>query len=83
MHKKTSSSRYVNFGRSTNKNSSTGVTGVSRSHDGRYRAYITVNNLQVYIGCFDTLDAAKDARKSAEQRTKSKRSTKKAARRRP
>lgn len=55
--------------RKTNKNSSTGHTGVSY-HDsaGKYRAYIYFKRKQYYLGLYDTLEGAVAARKAAEKR---------------
>lgn len=66
MHKNAITVKYAGFGRATNKNSGTGVTGVSLARGGYYRAYITVNRKQIFLGCFDNLDEAKAARKAAE-----------------
>lgn len=60
--------KYAGFGRKTNKNSSTGVTGVALTKKGRYRAYISIGKRQIHLGSFDKLDDAKAARKAAEQR---------------
>ena len=60
--------KYAGFGRKTNKNSSTGVTGVAFTKKGRYRAYISIGERQINLGLFDKLDDAKAARKAAEQR---------------
>lgn len=60
--------RYAGFGRKSNKNSSTGITGVSRWRNGMYRAYITLDRKQIGLGCFDTLEEATQARKTAEQK---------------
>lgn len=49
-----------------NKNSSTGVNGVSRVKDGRYRAYINFRRKQYHLGVYDRLEDAVDARKKAE-----------------
>lgn len=50
----------------TNRNSTTGVNGVSRRPDGRYRAYINFRRKQVDLGLYDTLEDAAAARKAAE-----------------
>lgn len=50
----------------TNRNSTTGVNGVSRRPDGRYRAYINFKRKQVDLGLYDTLEDAAVARKAAE-----------------
>lgn len=60
--------KYAGLGRKTNKNSSTGVTGVAFTKNGRYRAYISIGERQINLGLFDKLDDAKAARKTAEQR---------------
>ena len=65
--------KYAGFGRKTNRNSTTGVPGVSlmpnssKSAPPRYRAQISVNGKQIYLGCFKNLKDAKQARKAAEQ----------------
>jgi hypothetical protein len=59
--------KYAGFGRKRNKNSSTGVVGVSKLK-GRYRAYIMVNRKQISLGMYDTLKDATAARKAAEQK---------------
>lgn len=47
--------------------SSTGVTGVTRHHQtNKWRAYITVNQKQLSLGCFERIDDAIAARKAAE-----------------
>lgn len=61
-------SKYAGFGRKRNKNSGTGITGVSAYHNGRYRAYITVDRKQISLGCYDDISDAIAARKAAEQR---------------
>ena len=66
--------KYAGFGRKTNRNSTTGVPGVSlmpnssKSAPPRYRAQISVNGKQLHLGCFDNLEDAKRARQEAEQR---------------
>ena len=58
---------YAGFGRKENKNSGTGITGVSVWRD-KYRAYITVDRKQIHIGTFKKLEDAAKARKNAEER---------------
>lgn len=66
--------KYAGFGRKVNRNSKTGIPGVSRirssltSSQPRYRAQISVNGKQLHLGCFDNLGDAKRARQEAEQR---------------
>ena len=50
-----------------NHNSSTGVNGVSRMSNGRYRAYINFRRKQYNLGSFDTSEEASAARKEAEK----------------
>ena len=50
---------------SLSKNNTSGVNGVSQMKDGRYRAYINFNHKQIPLGCYDTLQEAKDARHQA------------------
>lgn len=57
---------YAGFGRKENKNSGTGITGVSVWRD-KYRAYITVDKKQIHIGTFKKLEDAVKARKNAEE----------------
>lgn len=60
--------KYAGFGRKKNKNSKTGVTGVSfHKKAGKYRAYIVVERHQIYLGFFDTIDEAAAARRDAEK----------------
>lgn len=57
---------YAGFGRRKNKNSGTGITGVSAWRD-KYRAYITVDRKQIHVGTFKKLEDAAKARKNAEE----------------
>lgn len=50
----------------TNRNSTTGINGVSRLQNGRYRAYIYFQRRQISLGLYDTLEEAADARKKSE-----------------
>lgn len=50
------------------KNSSTGVTGVNKMRDGKYRAYINFRRKQYHLGSFDSIDDAAAARKVAEEK---------------
>lgn len=53
--------------RKVNKNSTTGVRGVSyMERQGKYRAYINLKRKQYYLGSFDKLEDAIEARKIAE-----------------
>lgn len=54
--------------RNLNKNSSTGVRGVSQMKDGRYRAYINLRRKQYHLGCYTSMGDAVKARKEAEDR---------------
>lgn len=54
--------------RATNKNSQTGITGVSRMPGGKYRAYINFRRKQYHLGCYADLEDAKKARKIAEKK---------------
>lgn len=49
-----------------NKNSSTGVNGVTLRPDGRYHAYINFRRKQLHLGSYPDLEAAAAARKKAE-----------------
>jgi hypothetical protein len=60
---------YPSYEKKTNKNSSTGITGVSiNRRDGKYRAYISVDHKSIHLGLYDTLDEAAKARKEAEEK---------------
>lgn len=48
------------------KNNTTGAKGVSRTKEGRYRAYITVNSKQKSLGQYDTIEEAIEARRKGE-----------------
>lgn len=54
-------------GRAVNRNNTTGVKGVSRTKNGRYRAYINLARKQINLGVYWTLEEAKAAREAAEQ----------------
>lgn len=61
--------KYAGFGRKKNKNSKTGVTGVSfHKRTGKYRAYIFVERHQLNLGLFDTIAEAAAARREAEKK---------------
>lgn len=49
-------------------NNTSGVTGVSKSKEGTYRAYITYNKKRIDLGRYPTLQEAANARKEAEAR---------------
>ena len=49
-------------------NSTTGVRGVSFTPSGRYRAYLTLQQQQKFLGDYDTLEEAKQARKDGEEK---------------
>jgi hypothetical protein len=51
-----------------NKNNSTGITGVSNTRNGKYRAYITFKGESYHLGTFETIDDAAQARKIAEKK---------------
>lgn len=52
-----------------NKNSTTGIRGVSFMQKvGKYRAYITLDRKQHYLGLYDTIEEAKAAREEAEEK---------------
>lgn len=50
-----------------NKNSTTGVNGVSRSKGGTYRAYIVLRRKQFHLGSYPTLEEAAAARAAANE----------------
>jgi len=49
------------------KNSTTGIKGVSKMKNGKYRAYINLRRGQKHLGVFETLEEAKQARAAAEK----------------
>lgn len=49
------------------KNSTTGIKGVSKYSNGKYRAYINLKRKQIHLGTFDTIEEAKAARLQAEE----------------
>lgn len=51
-----------------NKNSSTGIRGVSKFKNGSYRAYIMFKRKYYHLGLYQTLEDAAHARKLAEQK---------------
>lgn len=53
--------------RALNRNSTTGHTGVSLYANGKYRAYINFKRKQYYLGLYDSLEEAVEARKIAEK----------------
>lgn len=54
--------------RKVNKNSATGITGVSYNpKQGKYRAYINFRRKQYYLGLYDKIEDAVMARKGAEK----------------
>ena len=54
--------------RSLNKNSSTGIKGVNKSKNGKYRAVIVLRGKQIYLGEYITLEEAAKARRRAEEK---------------
>ena len=57
--------RYVGFGRKAKKLPKSGITGVY-IQKGRYRAEITVVGKRIFLGSFETLEEAAEARHDAE-----------------
>lgn len=53
--------------RKTNKNSTTGIKGVSYAKNGKYRAYINFKRKQYHLGVYDTKEEAEQARLNAEK----------------
>lgn len=49
------------------KNSTTGIKGVAKTRNGKYRAHITVRRKQIHLGIFETKEEAKYARAEAEK----------------
>lgn len=58
--------RYNNTG--LNKNSTSGIPGVSQMKNGRYRAYIMVDRKQISLGFYDKIEDAAAARKAGEEK---------------
>lgn len=56
----------INQYNSVDRPNATGVRGVTRQRDGRYRAQITVQNRVIYLGAFATLLEAAATRHAAE-----------------
>lgn len=55
--------------RGIGKNNTSGIKGVHRRKDtGRWSATITLNHKTIYLGCYDTLKDADNARKIAEEK---------------
>lgn len=54
--------------RKLGKNNSTGILGVYKDTDGRYRAHISISGKQISLGGFRTLKQATKARQDAEDR---------------
>lgn len=52
---------------SLSTNNTSGVNGVSKMNNGKYRAYINLDYKQIHIGVYDTLKEAMDARNHASQ----------------
>lgn len=50
------------------KNNTTGVKGVSKMKNGKYRAYINLKRKQKYLGTFESLEEASEARMEAEEK---------------
>lgn len=51
------------------KNNTTGIKGVSLHRDGiRYQAYIRVSGVAIYLGLFNTIEEAAEARRKAEEK---------------
>ena len=53
---------------SKNRKNTTGVTGVSKTNIGRYKAYINFNGKHIHLGHYMTLEEARKARKEAEEK---------------
>ena len=66
IHSRGLTAAYID--RNVNRNSSTGITGVSRFKNGAYRAYITVDRKQIHLGSYKNLENAIAARKAAEEK---------------
>jgi hypothetical protein len=56
-----------NFNRAITNNKTSGITGVSWEKGlNKWRAYININGEREYLGCFNTIEEATEARKQAE-----------------
>ncbi len=62
------SMKYSGFGRKNNKNSKTGITGVSHIRNGKYRAYIYIGKKQICLGVFSNINDAANSRREAEKK---------------
>ena len=51
-----------NRNRGQNKNNTSGIKGVSKISENKYRARVTVNSKKIHCGYFKTLEEAKEAR---------------------
>lgn len=58
----------IQCNKNPNKNSTTGINGVSMARNGRYRAYINFQRKQYHLGEYDKIEDAAAARKIAEQK---------------
>lgn len=57
------------FNRNVPKHNTSGVVGVSLfKRTGKYTARIGVDNKTIYLGCFDTIEEAMEARRDAEEK---------------
>lgn len=55
------------LGQKIRKNNTSGVKGVSRMKNGKYRAYINLRRTQINLGYYDTLEEAALARREGEK----------------
>jgi hypothetical protein len=56
------------WNRGQHKNNTSGVKGVRQIHNGRWKAYIRVNDKGIHLGYFDTREEAAIIRREAEQK---------------
>lgn len=66
MHDGTSIA-FISRQRQSNRNSTTGVLGVSPYYK-RFKATLKLRGKQIYLGVYDTIEEAADARKKGEER---------------
>ena len=51
----------------TRRNNTSGIKGVSRLKNGKYRAYLNLRRTQINLGYYDTLEEAALARREGEK----------------
>lgn len=61
-------SSYYRIFEGKSKNNKSGVKGIQKTENGKYTAFIAIKSEMKYLGTFDTLEEAEDARKAAEEK---------------